>query len=84
MVQGSKPTYRPALLAEYAYALKEGGILYTITDVLELHQWMDKHCSEHPCFEKLTEEELVRTSAVSISGTSAIMEHHRRMTPPSM
>jgi len=27
------------LLSEYAYILKPGGILYTITDVEELHQW---------------------------------------------
>jgi tRNA (guanine-N7-)-methyltransferase len=31
------------LNAEYAYTLKPGGMLYTITDVEELHQWMVKH-----------------------------------------
>jgi tRNA (guanine-N7-)-methyltransferase len=31
------------LNAEYAYAIRPGGKLYTITDVEELHQWMVKH-----------------------------------------
>jgi tRNA (guanine-N7-)-methyltransferase len=45
------------LLAEYAYALRVGGILYTITDVLDLHQWMAKHLDAHPLFERLTDQE---------------------------
>ncbi|CAH0381904.1 unnamed protein product [Bemisia tabaci] len=45
-------------LAEYAYALKEGGIVYTITDIPMLHSWIDSHFTEHPLFQKLTEEEL--------------------------
>jgi tRNA (guanine-N7-)-methyltransferase len=32
----------PQLLAEYAYVLRVGGILYTVTDVLDLHNWMVK------------------------------------------
>lgn len=47
-----------SLLAEYAYTMAIGGILYTITDVEELGTWMSKKISEHPCFERLTEEEL--------------------------
>jgi tRNA (guanine-N7-)-methyltransferase len=31
------------LNAEYAYILQPGGMLYTITDVEELHHWMVKH-----------------------------------------
>lgn len=31
------------LNAEYAYVLKPGGLVYTITDVEELHQWMVRH-----------------------------------------
>ncbi|QLG73982.1 hypothetical protein HG535_0F04940 [Zygotorulaspora mrakii] len=41
------------LLSEYAYVLKEGGIVYTITDVEDLHNWMVKHLEEHPLFERL-------------------------------
>lgn len=44
------------LLSEYAYVLKEGGIIYTITDVLDLHNWMVKHLDEHPLFERVGEE----------------------------
>lgn len=49
----------PTLLAEYAYALRVGGILYTITDVKDLHLWMVKHLDDHPLFERLTDEECV-------------------------
>lgn len=45
------------LLLEYAYVLKSGGIIYTITDVLDLHEWMVKHLDYHPLFVRLTKEE---------------------------
>ncbi|KAK6637746.1 hypothetical protein RUM44_008168 [Polyplax serrata] len=48
----------PNLLAEYAYVLKEGGIVYTVTDVLDLHEWMVKHFENHPLFVALTNEEI--------------------------
>ncbi|RCK62889.1 tRNA (guanine-N(7)-)-methyltransferase [Candida viswanathii] len=44
------------LLSEYAYVLKEGGIVYTITDVEDLHNWMVKHLDEHPLFERLPKD----------------------------
>ena len=31
------------LSAEYAYVTKPGGLVYTITDVEELHEWMANH-----------------------------------------
>ncbi|UZJ51944.1 hypothetical protein CBS101457_001264 [Exobasidium rhododendri] len=46
------------LLAEYAFILRPGGILYTITDVEDLHLWMVKHLDAFPLFQKLTEEDL--------------------------
>eukprot|EP00835_Amoeboradix_gromovi_P001507 NODE_69_length_23719_cov_0.556689.p11 type:complete len:235 gc:universal NODE_69_length_23719_cov_0.556689:9344-10048(+) len=46
-----------SLLAEYAYITKVGGILYTATDVLELHTWNCRHLDACALFEKLTEEE---------------------------
>lgn len=46
------------LLAEYAYVMQEGGLVYTITDVKDLHEWMVLHLSQHPLFERLTQEEL--------------------------
>ncbi|KAI8870630.1 putative methyltransferase [Ramicandelaber brevisporus] len=52
------------LLAEYAYVLRVGGILYTITDVKELHEWMASHLDKHPLFERMTDEELKDDPAV--------------------
>jgi tRNA (guanine-N7-)-methyltransferase len=46
------------LLAEYAYVLKIGGVLYTVTDVEDLHKWMVKHLDEHPLFERIADGEL--------------------------
>uniref|UniRef100_H3BFC0 tRNA (guanine-N(7)-)-methyltransferase n=1 Tax=Latimeria chalumnae TaxID=7897 RepID=H3BFC0_LATCH len=46
------------LLAEYAYVLRLGGLVYTITDVDEVHDWMVKHFTEHPLFERVSLEEL--------------------------
>jgi hypothetical protein len=38
------------------------GILYTITDVVDLHMWMAGHLDAHPLFERLTDAELVLSS----------------------
>ena len=43
---------------EYAYALAVGGIIYTITDVEELGEWMKSCLESHPLFEDLTLQEL--------------------------
>lgn len=44
------------LLAEYAYVLNENiGLLYTITDVHDLHLWMVSHLDAHPLFERLSQ-----------------------------
>lgn len=45
------------LNSEYAFALKPGGIIYTITDVEDLHLWMVQHLEAHPAFERLSKEE---------------------------
>lgn len=45
------------LIAEYAYVLREGGKIYTVTDVHDLFVWMTKHLSEHPLFRRLSEAE---------------------------
>ncbi|KAH7102790.1 putative methyltransferase-domain-containing protein [Auriculariales sp. MPI-PUGE-AT-0066] len=49
----------PTLLAEYAYVIRPGGIVYTITDVRDLHEWMVQHFEDFPLFEAVSEEELV-------------------------
>lgn len=48
------------LVAEYAFVLKVGGVLYTITDVAELGEWITSHMDAHPLFQKLSKEEMVR------------------------
>ncbi|PVU93996.1 hypothetical protein BB559_003110 [Furculomyces boomerangus] len=46
------------LLAEYAYITKVGGILYTVTDVEDLHIWMKSHLDRHPLFDYIPNEEI--------------------------
>ncbi|KAH9481533.1 tRNA (guanine-N(7)-)-methyltransferase (tRNA(m7G46)-methyltransferase) [Psilocybe cubensis] len=48
----------PTLLAEYAYVLRVGGIVYTITDVKDLHEWMRTHLENFPLFEPVDEQTL--------------------------
>ncbi|KAH9972724.1 tRNA-methyltransferase [Lactifluus volemus] len=48
----------PTLLAEYAYVLRPGGIVYTITDVKDLAEWMKIHLSAFPLFENVETETL--------------------------
>ncbi|KAF4675707.1 tRNA (guanine-N(7)-)-methyltransferase [Perkinsus olseni] len=47
------------LMSLYAYVLKPGGLLYTVTDVEDLHIWM-RDCGErqHELFERVTDAEL--------------------------
>lgn len=46
------------LTAEYAYVLRPGGIVYTITDVQDLHEWMARYFDESVLFERLGDEEV--------------------------
>ncbi|KDQ13454.1 hypothetical protein BOTBODRAFT_55998 [Botryobasidium botryosum FD-172 SS1] len=48
----------PTLLAEYAHVLRPGGIVYTITDVKDLHEWMAHHLSAFPLFELIPSDDL--------------------------
>lgn len=59
----------PTLLAEYAYTLRIGGLVYTNTDVEEVHLWMVKHFSEHPLFTRVTDDELADDIIVGRLGT---------------
>lgn len=46
------------LNSEYAYVLRPGGKIYTITDVEDLHDWMVEHLAGHASFERVGEEEV--------------------------
>jgi len=48
----------PTLNSEYAYVIRPGGIVYTITDVEDLHLWMVEHFRDHRSFETVPEAEL--------------------------
>ncbi|KAK1326488.1 hypothetical protein QJS10_CPA01g02899 [Acorus calamus] len=61
------------LLDEYAYVLGVGGVLYTVTDVEELGEWMKDCLERHPLFEAVAEEELKRDPVVGLL-TSATEE----------
>ncbi|XP_033639139.1 tRNA (guanine-N(7)-)-methyltransferase-like [Asterias rubens] len=57
------------LLAEYAYVIKEGGLLYTITDVKELHEWMCQHLNEHPLFERISDQQQTEDPITELLGS---------------
>lgn len=46
------------MLQDYAYILKEGGILYSITDVEDLHNWHLDTLNSFPLFEQISNENL--------------------------
>lgn len=53
------------LLSEYAYFLMPNvGMLYTITDVKELHGWHVLKCDNHPLFERVTDEDNAKDPCV--------------------
>jgi tRNA (guanine-N7-)-methyltransferase len=54
----------PSNLSVYAYIMKPGGIVYTITDVKDLHDWMVKHLEGHPMFERIPEEQMANDPCV--------------------
>ncbi|KAI4139862.1 MAG: hypothetical protein LQ340_007959, partial [Diploschistes diacapsis] len=54
------------LNTEYAFIMRPGGVIYTITDVEDLHKWMVDHFVAHPSFAKLSTEEEEADSCVRI------------------
>ena len=61
----------PTLLAEYAFVLQVGGLLYTNTDVKDLHDWMVQHLDAHGLFTRIPQDEMVRL-VVCKPGTSLL------------
>jgi tRNA (guanine-N7-)-methyltransferase len=54
------------LAAEYAYVVRPGGIIYTITDVEDLHNWMVTHFDAHPSFARISESEQETDECVKV------------------
>lgn len=57
------------LNSEYAYIMRPGGIVYTITDVEDLHLWMVEHLEAHPSFERVSKEEEEQDDCVRVMST---------------
>jgi tRNA (guanine-N7-)-methyltransferase len=53
------------LLTEYAYFIAEGGLIYAITDVEDLHNWHLVHLRKHVAFRELSEEEMDKDPCVA-------------------
>ncbi|GFP91879.1 tRNA (guanine-n(7)-)-methyltransferase, partial [Phtheirospermum japonicum] len=60
----------PHLLDEYAYVLRVGGIIYTITDVEELGEWMKACLDGHPLFEAVSGDEILADPVVKLLSTA--------------
>lgn len=60
----------PHLLDEYAFVLRGGGVIYTITDVEELGEWMKTCLEDHPLFKPLSSEELEADPVVELLSTA--------------
>lgn len=54
------------LNSEYAFVLRPGGIVYTITDVKDLHEWMVQHLEAHPLFERVSLEDQEADPCVTV------------------
>lgn len=57
-------------MADYAYVLKPGGMIYTCTDVPDLHLWMVGHLADCPLFERVPDAEMERDPVVLATKTS--------------
>ena len=57
------------LNSEYAYVLSPGGVVYTITDVEDLHIWMVNHFNTHLSFERLSGEHQNDDICTHVMGT---------------
>ena len=55
-----------SFLTEYAYLLKKGGRIYSITDVLALHEWNVAHLEKHSLFKKVPEEDFEKDICVQL------------------
>lgn len=58
-----------SLNSEYAFVLRPGGKVYTITDVEDLHLWMVEHFESHPSFERVDDDENHNDECVAVMKT---------------
>uniref|UniRef100_A0A7S0ZE40 tRNA (guanine-N(7)-)-methyltransferase n=1 Tax=Timspurckia oligopyrenoides TaxID=708627 RepID=A0A7S0ZE40_9RHOD len=72
----------PQLLAEYAYIMAPHGLLYIVTDVEELYQWMTNRIDAFSQFQRVGKEEIqidpVAAYVRSFTNEAArVKKHHR-------
>ena len=58
-----------SLNSEYAFVLRPGGKVYTITDVEDLHLWMAEHFEAHPSFRRVKDEDVESDECVEVMRT---------------
>eukprot|EP01080_Neovahlkampfia_damariscottae_P007103 gene7103-11266_t len=68
----------PALVPVYAYVLKKGGLIYTITDYQDLGNHMQKYLDESPLFERLKENEYKDDPLVPFMSISSEDAHKQK------
>ncbi|VDK57625.1 unnamed protein product [Anisakis simplex] len=55
----------PMLIAEYAFVLRAGGMVYTLTDVKELSEWIVKHFNASKLFREIViDDEAIRSDLI--------------------
>ena len=59
-----------SLIAEYAYILRPGGIIYTVTDVKDLHDWMAMHLDRHPLFDRIPNADMADDAILESARTA--------------
>ena len=50
--------------------MKAGGLLYTCTDVPDLHAWMVSHLEAFPLFDRVPDDEMVNDEVVNATRTA--------------
>ena len=69
-----------SLLAEYAYCLAVGGMLYTITDVPELGEWMKTKLDAHPLFQRCADSNLGLLLNIKNGNSISNNRHHHSIS----
>ena len=67
------------LLAEYAYLLRVDGLVYTCTDVLDLHQWMCSCFEQFPLFQRIGDDDPLMTSDPCIEHVRGSTEEGKKV-----
>lgn len=70
----------PNLLTEYSYFLAPGGMIYTISDVQDLHEWMATHLRQHPNFVEVPVDDELKASDPIVNNLYATSEEGMKVT----